>query len=166
MKERSSKTLIGGGGPICSRSKLISKSISNQSLKKINKNARLIRFLCSRPCFLVGCGCSCWVIGICSTPTIKRSNFMQTGVSHAGPVTTDMKRSSNKRKVCFSYSSVYCSFHRWLCHFRANNICQDHRLQIVQAYYELHCTCIYIGFCCGSKRPINEKNWHICGAPL
>lgn len=52
---------------------------------------------------------------------------MQTSVSHAGPVTADMKRSSNKRKVCFSYSSVYCSFHRWLCNFRANNICQDHR---------------------------------------
>lgn len=49
--------------------------------------------------------------GMRSALTIKRSNFMQTGVSHVDPVTADMKRSSNKHKVCFSYSFVYCLLH-------------------------------------------------------
>lgn len=119
----------------------------------------LISFLCSRPCFLVGCGCSRWFIGICSALTIKRSNFMQTSVSHADPVTADMKRSSNKRKVCFAYSFVYCSFHCWLCNFRPNNICRHQRVQILLACCELHCDSISPRVCYTYERSIKENTF-------
>lgn len=98
------------------------------------------------------------LLAFVSALTIKRSNFMQTSVSHADPVTADMKRSSNKRKVCSAYSFVYCSFHCRLCNFRPNNICRHQRVQILLACCELHCGSISSPVCYTYKRSIKEKN--------